>query len=107
MLLRGSAEYIQQSKVVCMLDTPASADIDTHFPTSRVLNTHYPLDVLPKQFHDRKTVLGKDKISLRDSFLINCCESTSPINKSRNNIYIYICRIAMLIIPVYCCNLVS
>ena len=82
MLLRGSAEYIQQSKVVCMLDTPASADIDTHFPRSRVLNTHYPLDVLPKQFHDRKTVLGKDKKSWRDSFLINCCESTSLINKS-------------------------
>ena len=74
MLLRGSADYIQQSKVVCMLDTPACADIDTHFPKSRVLNTHYPLDVLPNQFHDRKTVLGKDRKTDPAMLIIYCCK---------------------------------
>ena len=57
-----------------MLDTPACADIDTHFPKSRVLNTHYPLDVLPNQFHDRKTVLGKDRKTDPAMLIIYCCK---------------------------------
>ena len=59
MLLRGSAEYVKESKALCMLDFFPVTKIDTMFPSPRVLNTHYRLDVLPSEFRNQKTVLGK------------------------------------------------
>jgi len=58
MLLRGSAEYIKDPKVACMMDMFPLKKTDAVFPSPRVLNTHYRLDVLPKEFRGRKTVLG-------------------------------------------------
>ncbi|KAF6036718.1 hypothetical protein EB796_004960 [Bugula neritina] len=57
MLLRGSAEYIKDPKVACMMDMFPLKKTDAVFPSPRVLNTHYRLDVLPKEFRGRKTVL--------------------------------------------------
>ena len=60
MLLRGSAEYVKESKGNCMIDVFPVNEIDeTMFPSPRVLNTHYRLDVLPSEFRGKKTVLGK------------------------------------------------
>lgn len=61
MLLRGSAEYITEAKSVCMLDLFPISESDKMFPSPRVLNTHYRLDVLPDEFRGRKTVVGKEK----------------------------------------------
>ncbi|KAF6036720.1 hypothetical protein EB796_004962 [Bugula neritina] len=57
MLLRGSAEYIRSPKEACMIDLFPLKKTDAVFPSPRVLNTHYRLDVLPKEFRGRKTVL--------------------------------------------------
>ena len=59
MLLRGSAEYIKETKEVCMIDFFPVTKIHTMFPPRRVLNTHYRLDVLPSEFRNQKTVIGK------------------------------------------------
>ncbi|XP_067947800.1 sulfotransferase 1E1-like [Watersipora subatra] len=57
MLLNGSADYIRASKAVFMVDSSPVAKIDKIFPSPRVLNTHYRMDVLPKEFRKAKTVL--------------------------------------------------
>ena len=64
MLLRGSAEYIKQSKMVLMLDINPITECDKVFPSPRVLCAHLRLDVLPKEFRGRKTVLGKTVVML-------------------------------------------
>lgn len=66
MLLRGSANYIAEAKRVCMIDANPVRD---EFPSPRVLNTHYRLDVLPSQFRDRKTVWGKINYFLRLKYI--------------------------------------
>lgn len=58
MLLRGTAEYIAADKNQCTIDMAYFANVEKAFPSERVLNTHFRFDVLPKQFRDRKTVLG-------------------------------------------------
>ena len=59
MLLRGSAEYVKDSKILCMIDlTPVTKTGDL-IPSPCVLNTHYRLDVLPSEFRGKKTVVGK------------------------------------------------
>ena len=62
MLLRGSAEYVKESKELCMLDFFPVTKLDGLFPSPRVLNTHYRLDVLPSQFRNQKTVIGERKL---------------------------------------------
>ncbi|KAF6022881.1 hypothetical protein EB796_018807 [Bugula neritina] len=57
MLLRGSADYITDGKVACMIDLFPLKKTEAVFPSPRVLNTHYRLDVLPKAFRGRKTVV--------------------------------------------------
>ncbi|XP_067940731.1 sulfotransferase 1C2-like [Watersipora subatra] len=58
MLLRGTSEYIQDYKAMCMIDLfPVTKLDDKLFPSPRVLNTHYRIEGLPTEFHDRKTVL--------------------------------------------------
>ena len=59
MLLRGSAEYIQEAKEVCMIDLFPVTKSEEIMHSPRVLNTHYRLDVLPQTFRGRKTVIGK------------------------------------------------
>ncbi|XP_067947484.1 sulfotransferase 1C2-like [Watersipora subatra] len=57
MLLKGSADYIQGSKALLMIDTsPVSLGIKP-FPSPRVLNTHYRTDVLPAEYRKAKTVV--------------------------------------------------
>ena len=58
MLLQGSADYIGASKGQCMIDIPVFSTVDEDFPSKCVHNTHYRLDVLPKEFRSQKTVLG-------------------------------------------------
>ena len=58
MLLRGSADYIQHSKALCMIDIFPVTKVDALFPSPRVLNTHCRLDVLPAEFRNKKTVIG-------------------------------------------------
>lgn len=64
MLLQGSTDYIQQVKEKCMLDLLYSSDVDDHLPSARVLNTHHTFKILPKQYHNRKHVLGKNEYCL-------------------------------------------
>ena len=59
MLLRGSSEYVRDSKVLCMIDMFPVTKVGDLFPSPRVLNTHYRLDVLPSEFRGKKTVVGK------------------------------------------------
>ena len=61
MLLCDSAEYMEQPKLACMIDLLPMSTIEETFPAGKpkVVNTHYRLDVLPKQLKNRKTVLGK------------------------------------------------
>jgi len=59
MLLQGSAEYINDMKEACMIDLFSPFKAVEIFPSPRVLNTHYRLDVLPKDFREKKTVVGK------------------------------------------------
>ncbi|XP_067946980.1 sulfotransferase 1C2-like [Watersipora subatra] len=57
MLLKGSADYIQGSKALLMIDaSPVSLSIKP-FPSPRVLNTHYRTDVLPAEYRKAKTVV--------------------------------------------------
>ncbi|XP_067940935.1 sulfotransferase 1C2A-like [Watersipora subatra] len=59
MLLRGTSEYIQDFKAVCMMDLfpVTKLDTDNLFASPRVLNTHYRLEALPAEFHGKKTVI--------------------------------------------------
>jgi len=57
MLIRESAEYIKDSKAVCMMDLFPVTKSNEIIPPPRVLNTHYRIDVLPKHFAGKKTVL--------------------------------------------------
>jgi len=59
MLLSGETSYLQKAKEFAMIDLHPLSTADKYFPSPRVLNTHYRLDVLPKTFRDAKTVLGK------------------------------------------------
>jgi len=72
MLLRGSADYITGSKVACMIDLFPLKKTKVVFPSPRVLNTHYRLDVLPIAFRGKKTVVGNEtplsKIFLMTTF---------------------------------------
>ncbi|KAF6022730.1 hypothetical protein EB796_018959 [Bugula neritina] len=54
MLLRGSAEYIRSPKEACMIDLFPLKKTDAVFPSPRVLNTHYRLDVSPKSLEEGK-----------------------------------------------------
>lgn len=67
MLLRNSSEYIKEPKEVCMMDLFPLSETEKVYPrgTPKVLNTHYRLHVLPKEFHNQKTVLGKDSAPIR------------------------------------------
>lgn len=58
MLLRGSADYIEEAKVNCMIDLYPAEKCEQVFSGPKVLNTHYRLDVLPKAFRSAKTVVG-------------------------------------------------
>jgi len=69
MLLQGSAEYINDMKEACMIDLFSPHKAADIFPSPRVLNTHYRLDVLPKDFREKKTVVGK--IYTVDYILLN------------------------------------
>lgn len=73
MLLRNSAEYIKEPKEACMMDMFPLSATDKVYPRGapRVLNTHYRLDVLPKEFQGRKTVVGMLNITLLTSFFFN------------------------------------
>jgi len=64
MLVNGSAEHIKKSKLYCSIEFCPLSKCDEWFPSPRVLNTHYRLDVLPKEFHGRKTVLGNSNVSI-------------------------------------------
>ena len=59
MLARGSAEYVHHPKVACMMDLFPLSKIEQLFDSPKVINTHYRLDVLPSEFHGKKTVLGQ------------------------------------------------
>lgn len=59
MLLNGSCDYIGQVKEKCMIDLLVWWDVDKHIPSDRVLNTHFTFKILPKQYHNRKHILGK------------------------------------------------
>jgi len=56
MLVRDSADYIEESKHGCMIDMYPVNESHELVPSPRVLNTHYRLDVLPKTFRGKKTV---------------------------------------------------
>ena len=58
MLLRDSAEYLNESKVGCMMDLRPISEINEEYISPRVINTHYRLDVLPQEFRRSRTVLG-------------------------------------------------
>ena len=58
MLLRDSAEYLNESKVGCMMDLRPISEINGEYLSPRVINTHYRLDVLPQEFRRSRTVLG-------------------------------------------------
>lgn len=60
MLVRDSADYIEESKHGCMIDMYPVTESHELVPSPRVLNTHYRLDVLPKTFRGKKTVCGKN-----------------------------------------------
>ena len=66
MLLCGSTEYMEQPKIVCMIDVLPMSEIEKAFPPGKpkVVNTHYTLDMLPEQFKQRKTVLGMSHHSI-------------------------------------------
>ncbi|XP_067945640.1 sulfotransferase 1C2-like [Watersipora subatra] len=57
MLLNGSPEYINVIKTALMIDTFPISESSKHFPSPRVLNTHYRSDVLPAEFRKAKTVV--------------------------------------------------
>ncbi|XP_067934467.1 sulfotransferase 1B1-like [Watersipora subatra] len=57
MLLKGSSTVTQDSKNLSSIDIFPVTKMDEVYPSPRVLNTHYRLDVLPSQFRNRKTVL--------------------------------------------------
>ncbi|XP_067947799.1 sulfotransferase 1C2-like isoform X2 [Watersipora subatra] len=56
MLLKGSADYISASKTLLMVDACPVGMSNKVFPSPRVLNTHYRIDVLPGEFRKGKTV---------------------------------------------------
>lgn len=64
MRLRNSADYIEISKGGYMIDMHPVTESYDMFPPPRVLITHYGLDVLPKTFRGKKTVLGKTIFAL-------------------------------------------
>ncbi|KAF6019942.1 hypothetical protein EB796_021762 [Bugula neritina] len=57
MLIQGSAEYVNLFKEACMIDMFPLSKVDQFIPSPRVLNSHYCLDVLPREFRGRKTVV--------------------------------------------------
>ena len=61
MLLRNSCDYIKEPKECCMMDLFPLSETEKFYSrgTPKVLNTHFRLDVLPKEFQNRKTVLGE------------------------------------------------
>ncbi|XP_067949115.1 sulfotransferase 6B1-like isoform X1 [Watersipora subatra] len=58
MLIRSSADYLTLSKNVCQVDFCPMSEIDTVFPSPRVLNTHLRIDLLPEEFRKQKIVWG-------------------------------------------------
>ena len=48
MLLKGKAETIEYPKLATMLEATLESDLDK-FPSPRLLNSHLPLRMLPKQ----------------------------------------------------------
>jgi len=65
MLIQGSAEYVNLFKEACMIDMFPLSKVDQFIPSPRVLNSHYCLDVLPREFRGRKTVVGKHNIVIQ------------------------------------------
>jgi len=59
MLLANDTSYIKESKALAMIDAYPVTETEKTFPSPRVLNSHFRLDVLPKAFRDKKTVLGE------------------------------------------------
>ena len=53
MLLNGKAETIPIPKEFTMLENVPQSQID-ELPSPRVLNSHFPLSVLPKQIKGKK-----------------------------------------------------
>ena len=58
MLIRNSAEYINESAVNSMIGFTPMSEIVQNYNSPRVFPVHYRHDVLPKEFRGRKTVLG-------------------------------------------------
>lgn len=54
MLLNGKAETIPQEKIATMLETILEEDLEK-LPSPRVLNSHFPLCILPKQMKEKGT----------------------------------------------------
>lgn len=61
MLIKKSSDYIEQPKEACNMDLYPLSETVKMFPsgTPKVINTHFRLDVLPREFQGQKTVLGK------------------------------------------------
>jgi len=59
MLVAGKPSYRKESKAFAQIDICPIIGLDESFPSPRVLNTHYRLDVLPKTFRNGKTVTGE------------------------------------------------
>ena len=60
MLLNGKAETIPQGKITTMLETILEEDLEK-LPSPRVLNSHFPLCVLPKQMKGKVSSLSYSK----------------------------------------------
>lgn len=60
MLLRDSAEYLNNSMMDCALGLVPISETLENYNSPRVFTCHYRHDVLPKEFRNRKTVLGEE-----------------------------------------------
>ena len=58
MLLKGNAETVPIPKEFAMLEFTTPADLEK-LPSPRVLNSHFPLCILPRQL---KGIVGKDHL---------------------------------------------
>ena len=58
MLIRNSAEYINESAINSMIGLTPISEIVQNYNSPRVFPVHYRHDVLPQEFRGRKTVLG-------------------------------------------------
>ncbi|XP_076452613.1 sulfotransferase 1A1-like [Babylonia areolata] len=68
MLLSGSAEYVNRTKVFAMMETTRIDDLKAQ-PSPRVLNSHLPFRLLPRQIKDKRVKVIHVYRNIKDVFV--------------------------------------